>query len=103
MVSVRGLAEMGGCKCLHCVLGDGRELATLVGNGTMLSCADARAGQGEKGRDRDKCLVPCPGVIRLSDEEQRHSTLSVSVTGVGAQGTLCFQEQSSLQLVSSTV
>lgn len=69
----------------------------------MLSCAGARAGQGEKERDRNKCLVSCPGVLQLSDEKQRHSTVAVSVTEVGAQGILCLQEQSSLQLVSSGV
>lgn len=69
----------------------------------MLSWAGAWAGQGEKGRDRNKCLLPCPGVLRLSDEKQRHSTVAVSVTGVGAHGMLCLQEQSSLQLVSSGV
>lgn len=103
MVSVYGWLKWEGCRCLLCVLGDRRELAALVGNGTMLSCAGARVGQGEKGRDRDKCLVPCPEVLRLSDEKQRQSTVAVSVTGVGAQGILCLQEQSSIQLVSSSV
>lgn len=69
----------------------------------MLSCDGASAGKGEKGTDRDKCPVPCPGVLRLSHEKQRHSTEAVSVRGVGAQGILCLQEQASLQLVSSSV
>lgn len=100
MVPVCGLAGMGRCRG---VLKDRRELAALVGSGTMLSYAGTRAGQGEKWRARDKCLELCPEVLQLSDEKQRHSTVAMSATGVGAMGILCLQEQSSLQLVSSSV